>query len=282
MRDNVELFVANGGNAAFFSGNVCWWQTRFENDCKVMVCYKDATTDPFKDTDVTRVTVNWYCPPVLRPENRMTGVSSRDGGIGGEVATDYKVIDANHWVFSGTGLQDGDLFGSYISPASPGGRASVIGYETDAASTRYGTLSDFTILAEADLGNGWNPLGDGPPRVTMAAFRPVTDGSNQVSGTVFTVGTTRWSRGLDPNTYVKPVEDITKNVLNRLSQVNAKSLLGMVPIFQFHSETPHWRWIYTKDPGVGFDWLADGVAFFTPPPKMLGMRCPFFSIMLPM
>ena len=31
MRDNVEAFIGNGGNMVFFSGNVCWWQVRFEN-----------------------------------------------------------------------------------------------------------------------------------------------------------------------------------------------------------------------------------------------------------
>ena len=25
MRDNVEAFLENGGNAAFLSGNTCWW-----------------------------------------------------------------------------------------------------------------------------------------------------------------------------------------------------------------------------------------------------------------
>src|SRR5690348_8640332 len=46
MRDNVEAFVASGGNVAFFSGNVCWWQVRFENNNRIMVCYKSATEDP--------------------------------------------------------------------------------------------------------------------------------------------------------------------------------------------------------------------------------------------
>src|SRR5439155_20693009 len=32
MRDNIEAFIANGGNVAFFSGNVCYWQVRFDRD----------------------------------------------------------------------------------------------------------------------------------------------------------------------------------------------------------------------------------------------------------
>ena len=46
MRDAVEAFIAGGGNAAFFSGNTCWWQVRFEDDW-AMVCFKyRADEDP--------------------------------------------------------------------------------------------------------------------------------------------------------------------------------------------------------------------------------------------
>ena len=30
MRDTVESFVSGGGNAAFFTGNTCFWQVRFD------------------------------------------------------------------------------------------------------------------------------------------------------------------------------------------------------------------------------------------------------------
>lgn len=34
MRDNLEKYIADGGNVAFFSGNTCCWQVRSEdNDC---------------------------------------------------------------------------------------------------------------------------------------------------------------------------------------------------------------------------------------------------------
>jgi hypothetical protein len=78
MRDSVERFVANGGNVAFFSGNVCRWQVRVENNNRTMVCYRyRVADDPLAGTDNERVTVNWYAAPVDRPGNRMTGVDSR-------------------------------------------------------------------------------------------------------------------------------------------------------------------------------------------------------------
>ncbi|HEY6347402.1 MAG TPA: N,N-dimethylformamidase beta subunit family domain-containing protein [Bryobacteraceae bacterium] len=172
MRDNLELFVANGGNAAFFSGNVCWWQIRLENNCRTVVCYKDPVcpddvTDP--EPDPILKTVYWYENPVLRPENRMTGVSSRDGAYSGNVPkVDYVVRAPHHWVFSGTDLADGAGFGK---------EATIIGYETDAANPADGTLPNFLTLADAVLldEDGWSPLGPGNPNcgcgVTMGIFR---------------------------------------------------------------------------------------------------------------
>ncbi|MCU1361156.1 MAG: hypothetical protein JWN99_2445, partial [Ilumatobacteraceae bacterium] len=40
MRDTVEQFIGAGGNAAFLSGNVCFWQVRLEDDGRTMVGYK--------------------------------------------------------------------------------------------------------------------------------------------------------------------------------------------------------------------------------------------------
>ena len=38
MRDNLENFLAAGGNAMILSGNTMWWQVRFED--KKMIAYK--------------------------------------------------------------------------------------------------------------------------------------------------------------------------------------------------------------------------------------------------
>jgi hypothetical protein len=132
MRDGVDAFIASGGNVAFFSGNVCWWQVRFENNNRRMVCYKSDenpdTPDPLLQTSLA--TINWFNPPVNRPENLMTGVSFRNGAgwwdawPAGQPYPNYVVRDGQHWVFDGTGLQNGDIFGS---------KAQILWDETDAA-----------------------------------------------------------------------------------------------------------------------------------------------------
>ncbi|KAB8194435.1 hypothetical protein FH608_014485 [Nonomuraea phyllanthi] len=209
MRDAAEEFARRGGNIAIFSGNTCWWQVRFEDDLRTMVCYRDAATDPLAATDPGRVTVEWPNEPVNRPENTLTGLSFRNGAgcwVDSRVMAQesYTARFTDHWVFEGTGLADGDTFGR-----------GAIGYETDAAdlewvagvpraSGRDGTPPSFVVLATADLSH-WRRYGKGGA-ATMGVHR-------LGSGTVFNAGTINWG-----NTLHDPVlATITRNVLNRLS-----------------------------------------------------------------
>ncbi len=67
MRDNWDSYLANGGNAAIFSGNTMWWQVRFSADNKQMTCYKNAAADPLYGVDNSRVTTNWFNQPLNQP-----------------------------------------------------------------------------------------------------------------------------------------------------------------------------------------------------------------------
>ncbi|MFG6192112.1 N,N-dimethylformamidase beta subunit family domain-containing protein [Nonomuraea sp. JJY05] len=209
MRDAVEAFARHGGNIAIFSGNTCWWQVRFEDDLRTMVCYRDATADPMAATDPGRVTVEWPSDPVNRPENTLTGLTFRNGAgcwVDSRVMSheSYTARFADHWVFEGTGLADGDTFGS-----------GALGYETDAADLEWvagvpratgrdGTPPSFVVLATADLSH-WRRYGKGGA-ATMGLHR-------LGAGTVFNAGTINWG-----NTLADPVlATITRNVLNRLS-----------------------------------------------------------------
>jgi hypothetical protein len=220
MRDNVESFIAKGGNVAFFSGNVCWWQMRFGENHRSMICYKNALEDPLAQTDSSRVTVNWHAVPLNRPENFLTGVSFRHGaGIWQPCESSmsvkgFKVRCANHWVFDGTGLRDDDWFGL---------GEDIVGYETDAAhfyddadgNARLvgddGTPPSFIVLATADL-QDWAPCGKGG-YATMGIYRR--------TGSVFTAATTDWVRGLFlPKSKVSL---ITLNVIRQLRNPCAAS-----------------------------------------------------------
>ncbi|HEX5402963.1 MAG TPA: N,N-dimethylformamidase beta subunit family domain-containing protein [Pseudonocardiaceae bacterium] len=207
MRDTVENFTRRGGNLAVFGGNTCWWQMRLEDDGRTMVCYRDAAADPCVNPELT--TVEWCAAPVHRPENTLTGISFRLGagcwgpGMATMYEDAYTVRFADHWVFDGTGLTDGDKFAQ-----------GALGYETDAADIveiagvpratgRDGTPASFAVLATADLRH-WSAHGQGGA-ATMGIF-------SSGAGTVFNAGTVNWGAELaDP-----VVARITRNVIDRL------------------------------------------------------------------
>jgi hypothetical protein len=200
MRAGVEQFVAAGGNAAFFGGNTCWWRVAFE--------------EPF----AFRRAHHWSDASIPdRPENALTGVSFRNGGErpphqaeGPPVG--YRVQHADHWVYAGTGLRDGDVFGDRADER-------IVGYECDGAhfdraelrrgrpvrpTGDDGTPADFAILGVGDAGAcGW---GQGNRAATLGVHAP--------GGTVFTAATTDWPRVLAHGS--PAVERITHNVLERL------------------------------------------------------------------
>ncbi len=228
MRDNVEAFVGNGGNVAFFSANVCWWQVRFEDNNRTMVCYKNAQADidANPEIDPRRLTINWISPLIGRRENQMTGVSYENGAAwwkpdaGPRPAVGYSVQFSEHWVFDKTGLSDNDEFGA---------EKGIVGYETDAAifvkdnnipqvTGADETPLNFQVLATADLSNwakgghsGSNDNNTG--KATLGVYRN--------KGVVFTAATTDWSSGLTGEW--NAVQQITHNVITRLRSVSTLS-----------------------------------------------------------
>jgi hypothetical protein len=252
MRDAVDDFVGRGGNVAFFSGNTVYWQVRFEDDGRTMVCHKYAArqTDPVVGTDRQRhLTSIWSDPLIDRPENRTTGLSFCRGGyvrFGRAVPRSsggYTVWRPDHWAFEGTGLRYGDSFGL---------DARIVAYEVDGCEIALedglpvptgsdGTPRDFAILATAPahlisnagginetiLPMSFDPsatgdleytaeilFGDASPKQT----RRLTNGNAVLGaftrgGTVFNAGSTDWAYGLDSD---RVVQQITGNVLRRL------------------------------------------------------------------
>src|SRR5205085_2673180 len=137
-------------------------------------------TDPHAGTPLE--TTNWYLPPVSRPENSLTGVSFRNGGWwsfrkGKMPSVPFVVAEADHWLFEGTGLANGDHFG--IDEVGD----SIVGYETDAArlapgdgplvpTGEDGTPTDFRVLAVARLSSDWDTELEGTSQrlATMGLF----------------------------------------------------------------------------------------------------------------
>jgi hypothetical protein len=231
MRDALEEFTKKGGNLAFFTGNTCCWQVRLEDFGGTMVSYKtNYKKDPvYKNKgDLSTLTSAWSDPQLKRPENIMMGPGLTWGGYhhsSGKYNDEstYTVYRPEHWVFEGTGLKKGDKLGN--------AKDRIVGYECDGCETVFkdglpypthsdGTPENFEILAQAPA--HWKDFGWLFPdeRVGNSSL-----GVFQRNGTVFTVGSTDWSRGLrgnDENEQVsasrKIVERITKNVIDKLSK----------------------------------------------------------------
>jgi hypothetical protein len=212
MRHNVAAFVEQiGGNVGFFSGNTCWWRVHLVDDNTAFVCDKTKLGSDDQKRDL------WFR---FDPENRLTGVSHRNGGgqwWGEREAIGYTVQHADHWVFEGTGLRDGQTFGT---------DHALVGYECDGASIsdhsnergfvvpRHddGTPEDFIILGIGRLGPEWAQDPEDFPggRAATMGIR----GIHPNNGVVFTAATTDWPRVLasgEPH-----VEKITENILHRL------------------------------------------------------------------
>jgi N,N-dimethylformamidase beta subunit-like protein len=212
MRRNAEAYLADGGNFALFSGNSVCWQVRFEAAGRCMRCHKEVTDDDpaYMAGQLRDLTARFNASEIGWPENSFTGLGWDQGGyhlshgqhMDGSGA--YTVRQADHWVFEGTGLRDGDTFG---------GEHTIVGYETDGClyeerdrrpypTGADGTPRDLEILAQA------------PASVRTGHQGCATIGFYQHQGAFFNAGTTDWSHGLaDP-----VVDRITRNVLSRLSE----------------------------------------------------------------
>jgi hypothetical protein len=205
MRDNVEAFTAGGGNVAFLSGNVCWFQSRFDLNASRQICYKDARFDPLYPAQGHLVTVNWWDRPVCLAETAVTGVSFYGTA---EQQAEYHVLEPNHWVFERLEFDEASTFGTYDHGD---GEQTVVGGETDAYQQGDSdpctprSPDGFTSLAEV-----YGRKDPGKVVCTMGIF-------TQGEGQMFTAATLNWSLGLTQgDVRDSPIDRITRNVFERL------------------------------------------------------------------
>ncbi len=76
QRASIEAALASGVNLAYFTGNTMFWKTRWENNRRTLVCYKEAT----QKLDPSPIWTGLWRDPRLsppsdggRPENALTG-----------------------------------------------------------------------------------------------------------------------------------------------------------------------------------------------------------------
>lgn len=226
MRDNLEKYIGNGGNVAFFSGNTCCWQVRSEDNGRALACWKQSFGDDpyYKSGNHKLLTSLWSHYLVGRPENSLTGVGflwggyhrSHDQFMDGSGA--YTAHRPEHWILAGTNLHRSDQFGAKL----PGYK--VVGYECDGCDLVWkdglpfpthkdGTPNDFEVVATGPA--RWHPDDcEWYEKWEKGRTGNAVIGTYTRGGTVVTVGSTDWSYGLKGND--PAITRITKNVLDRL------------------------------------------------------------------
>lgn len=279
-RRQVENFVADGKKLIILSGNTMWWQIRFEDNLKTMVCYKSAEADPLTGIQDSLVTVSFFNHPVNDPENKIIGVSYRQGGFvnnqgylpASEGYTDYAAFNTHHWVFNGTGLKEGDEYGY---------DGKIVGVEVDGVNFSFqngipkpsggdGTPSNFRILS---LSPAFNTEGFGDGHSTAGIYLTPNGGA------VFNASTTNWTNGLRVDSRVSR---ITKNVFNQFIKgvfppdivswspsVVKEALINNDQVYlnkrdSIYVNTPVKEFkVYGEDPynsDISYQWFVDGEA----------------------
>ncbi|MBW3540708.1 MAG: carboxypeptidase-like regulatory domain-containing protein [Planctomycetes bacterium] len=191
MYDKVKRWVfERGGRLVYLGGNGL--------NCDVE--FLDETTCIYRNDDSRRLRPTESGKPGyesrfhLRHESEanLLGVVYDDRGI--MTAAPYRVVDGSHWVFAGTGLGEGDVFGERCQHERIPGGAS--GHETDKRSPS--SPADTKLLAK-----GLNPDHGG---AEMVIHHPPGGAA------VFSAGSICWASSLLVD---DAVSTITANVLRR-------------------------------------------------------------------
>ena len=109
-RENFDRFVDSGGHALILSGNTMWWQVRYSEDKKKLICYRNADADPIGDPLLK--TIEWNRPSLEYSILSSIGAHFPNGGYGlrADKGWDgYKIVAANSPLFEGLGLSKGDI-----------------------------------------------------------------------------------------------------------------------------------------------------------------------------
>lgn len=230
--EQLQTFVAGGGNLLLFAGNAFCLLTELRNNGRQLYCakphYHNRPTPERPETS--------YLNSIEQLRQRTIGldytsyVNAKKGEPGSgqfyaPVTDDrfghYWVVDPSHWVFEGTGLREGETFG---------GDDSIVGVEVDAADLEFvdgrpvytgsdGVSPEYRIVALANASAWQLDLMAGIQyRKTdgdATAWGTIAINETEHAGTVFNAATIEWGHGLF--TEGSPVPIITRNVLDRLA-----------------------------------------------------------------
>jgi hypothetical protein len=196
MYQRVKAWVQQrGGRLMYLGGNGINCEVVFsetgEMRCLSHLIGEGGSLSMVDPSDPTRLWDSRFAR-TCESEASLLGVVTTETGI--MTAAPYKVIDASHWCYEGTGLRNGDSFGQASQHERCHGGAS--GHETD-------KMSSHSPAGTRLLAKGLNPDAGGAEMTHYEAER---------GGAVFSVGSINWVTSLWVDEHVSR---ITANVVRR-------------------------------------------------------------------
>jgi hypothetical protein len=223
----LQEFVRQGGNLILFGGNCFYHEIELRHEQRQIYCskpyYHDWPTPEKPETsylcfldDLRQRTIGVFYTSYINTKTADPHVfqapTTEDWGY-------YRVADADHWVFAGTGLAEGDEFGR---------EDSIVGVEADAADIEFvdgrprytgsdGVSPEYRIIALAKCiaPDGRMLVREGGKEGLAECYGTVAINESEFVGTVFNAATIEWGHGLYREGVVA---QITRNVLDRLAR----------------------------------------------------------------
>jgi N,N-dimethylformamidase beta subunit-like, C-terminal len=243
QRANVEAARDAGVNLAFFSGNECFWKTRWSADHRTLISYKETHNNAKIDPTSTW-TGSWRDPRFStdggRPENALTGTLFTVNS--GTTALQVPAADGALRLWRGTAAADQPP--GAVATLTPG----TLGYEWDEDVDNGFRPAGLVDLSTTDV-DGVEKLQDyGHTYATGNATHHVTL-YRDANGTgpdalVFGAGTVQWSWGLDEvhdrgNDPASPIlQQATANLLADMGAQPGSLQTGLVGASASTDRTP--------------------------------------------
>lgn len=201
MKENLTQYRDKGKNIAFFSSNAIYWQIRFEPDSKGrpnrrITCHRKAHLDP--ELSPANKTTRFRDQNIDDHEDSLIGVLM-DGDFP-STENDMTIRDASHWMFKGTGLEDGDKL------------KGMLGFEVDRMWWKHPRSTKRLAVSKY-----YGPR-KGPSFSDMTLYK------SQSGGLVFATGSMQWIWGLDDSNFFGlkrnlrnlAVEKISRNIFEEM------------------------------------------------------------------
>jgi N,N-dimethylformamidase len=199
MYERVKAWVyERGGKLLYLGGNGLNCEIEFLDEATIKCNSQLVSSDggvAMRDPHNPEIVYESRMHRRVESEANLLGVVYSDPGV--MTAAPYRVHQADHWVFAGTGLRNGDEFGAAsLHERIPGGAS---GHETD-------KRSPYSPPGTQLLAKGTN-IDDGGAE--MVYYETASGGA------VFSVGSITWPASIlvDPH-----VGQITTNVIRRFAQ----------------------------------------------------------------